>query len=116
VVTRSIGTDLTSPDAPETAITVQPHNPSGPRRVSFSFTAVRRGNDLAGFTCQLDDGVYTPCGSPWSYSNLSDGVHTFRVRAVDVMGFVDPSPASYTWTVSATAPDTIIYLPLIRRR
>ena len=39
-----------------------------------------------------------------TYANLLDGSHTFLVRAVDVSGNADPTPASFTWTVDTTAP------------
>ena len=32
----------------------------------------------------------------------------FRVAAVDAVGNEDPTPASLTWTVDTTAPDTTI--------
>lgn len=44
------------------------------------------------------------CASPQTYSSLSQGSHTFQVRAKDAGGTVDPTPASYTWTVETTAP------------
>ena len=34
--------------------------------------------------------------------------HNFTVAAVDGVGNEDPTPASLTWTVDTTAPDTII--------
>jgi hypothetical protein len=59
----------------------------------FSFTA----NEPASFTCSLDGAAYAPCDSPASYSELDPGWHTFAVRATDVAGNVDPSPASVRW-------------------
>ena len=38
---------------------------------------------------------------------LTAGVHTLEVRAYDIIGHVDPTPASYTWTVVG-APETTI--------
>ena len=46
------------------------------------------------------------CTSPKAYTGLSAATHTFEVRATDAAGNVDPTPASRTWTVSATAPAT----------
>ena len=34
---------------------------------------------------------------------LAAGSHTFEVRATDPAGNVDPTPASYTWTITAAA-------------
>jgi hypothetical protein len=46
-----------------------------------------------GFQCQLDKEEYKPCGSPRVYKHLKQGRHAFRVKAVDVAGNVDASPA-----------------------
>jgi hypothetical protein len=47
--------------------------------------------------------VYTGCTSPHSYTGLSVGSHTFRVRAIDAAGNVDATPASRSWTVEGTS-------------
>src|SRR5207342_2826175 len=39
---------------------------------------------------------------------LGAGSHSFDVRATDSAGNTDPTPASYTWTVDLTAPNTTI--------
>ena len=52
----------------------------------------------------MDGDSFKTCNSPVSYSNLGDGAHTFAVQAVDVSGNVDPTPASFTWTVDTTSP------------
>lgn len=50
-------------------------------------------NEAAGFLCRLDKGRFKPCGSPRAYKRLKAGRHTFRVKAVDAAGNVDPTPA-----------------------
>ena len=46
-----------------------------------------------GFQCRLDKGEFKPCPAPRTYKHLKAGGHTFRVKAVDVAGNVDPTAA-----------------------
>jgi len=92
--------------APETTITVSPAELSSDDMPNFEFTSTEAGST---FECQLDGGGFSPCTSPFTYSGpVADGSHTFEVRATDPAGNTDATPASYTWTIDATAPDTII--------
>ncbi|MCB0072377.1 MAG: hypothetical protein KDE20_12995, partial [Caldilineaceae bacterium] len=102
-VNRTVPTRLSAPDAPDTAITTGPANPSGLNTATFTFTGTPGGRDIAAFECRLDGGAFAPCATPWSYADLSQGSHTFDVRAVDESGYVDLSPASVTWTVDTGA-------------
>ncbi|HET8931553.1 MAG TPA: LPXTG cell wall anchor domain-containing protein, partial [Acidimicrobiales bacterium] len=77
---------------------------------TISFTASSAADS---FACTLDGSEPAPCSSPYSYTDLADGDHTFTVAAT-VNGQVDPTPATVTWTVgdastptsSAPAPTT----------
>lgn len=102
-VSKNIPTELTLPpaQAPDTRIDSRPPDPGYPDNATFTFTGLKHEKEIAGLTCQLDDGVYEPCISPLTYTGISHGQHTFRVRAVDVEGNVDPTPPSHTWTVVA---------------
>ena len=97
---RKIGAGTTTPDPPDTTITSTPANPSNSTSALFSFTSA---STSATFACSLDSAAFAGCTSPASYTGLVDGAHTFRVRASDQNG-VDPSPASFTWTVATTPP------------
>ncbi len=90
---------------PDTTIDAYPPNPSTSSSATFAFSSTEAG---ATFACKLDSADYGPCTSPKSYSGLSDGSHTFTVRAGDAAGNLDPTPASYTWTLDATPPNTTI--------
>ena len=48
------------------------------------------------------------CTSPHNVGPLPDGTYAFEVRARDATGNVDPTPASRTFTIDTTAPDTLI--------
>ena len=91
--------------APNTTITAQPNDPTNATGASFSFTATEGGST---FECQLDGGGWSSCTSPKSYSGLSQGSHTFEVRATDAAGNTDATPASFTWTIDTAAPNTTI--------
>jgi S-layer homology domain len=84
--------------APDTNIDSQPPNPSNSADVTFTFSST---DPSATFECQLDGSGFSACTSPQSYTGLANGSHTFEVRARDAAGNPDPTPASYTWTVSA---------------
>lgn len=104
--TNTFTVDTTAPD---TNITANPTNPTNSASASFSFTGSDTGGSgIASFQCQIDGGGFTACTSPQSYMGLSDGSHTFQVRAIDNAGNTDATPASYTWTIDTVAPDTTI--------
>jgi hypothetical protein len=91
--------------APNTTITASPDDPTSSTAASFSFTASETGST---FECELDGGGFSACTSAKSYTGLTDGSHTFSVRATDGAGNTDAGPAAFTWTVDTTAPETTI--------
>jgi alpha-tubulin suppressor-like RCC1 family protein len=90
--------------APETTITSHPANPSASASATFIFTGNDADSGVASFEARLDGGAFVAATSPVDITGLSDGAHTFAVRAIDAAGNVDTTPASYTWTVDTTAP------------
>ena len=89
---------------PNTNITSQPADPTNATGASFAFSSEAG----ATFEARLDGGAWSPSASPQSYSGLTEGSHTFQVRATDLAGNVDATPATFTWTVDTTAPNTNI--------
>ena len=58
------------------------------------------------YECRLDGASFAPCTSPFTPdSPLALGSHVFEVRAVDLHGNADPTPAQYAWTIVAPPPD-----------
>jgi DNA-directed RNA polymerase specialized sigma24 family protein len=90
---------------PETTITGGPSGATSETSASFHFSS---DDPSATFECKLDGGSWSGCNSGKSYASLSRGGHTFRVRAKDESGTVDPSPAKRTWKVDTSAPNTTI--------
>jgi len=110
---RAISSGLTDPTPAtfswtiiaDTIITSQPANPSNQTGAAFSFIC---SYPPCTFECRIDGGEFAPCDSPKEYSGLSESSHTFEVRAIDGSFNVDPTPASYTWTIDLTPPETTI--------
>lgn len=104
----STGTFKIDKTAPETSLTGStPPSLSNSRSATFTFQGSDDTSLVAGFEYRLDGGTWTAASNgSQSLSGLSDGQHTFEVRAVDGAGNRDATPASYTWTVDATAPAT----------
>jgi hypothetical protein len=65
-----------------------------PGSVRFAF----RASEPSTFECKLDARKWRPCRSPQRYE-VSIGRHRLRVRATDVAGDTDPTPAEWEWAV-----------------
>jgi hypothetical protein len=97
--TRSWTVDLSPPN------TTLAGGPSGVEPLaSATFTFAANEADST-FACSLDGAPFAPCTSPASFMTLAQGAHSFAVRATDVAGHVDPTPATRSWTVDTVAPD-----------
>lgn len=93
-------------EPPETAIGAGPAEGSVVRTATPSFEFSSPAADLAGFECSLDAAPFAPCGSPFTTAALADGAHGFRVRAIDVTGHVDPTPATRGFKVDTSQAQT----------
>jgi hypothetical protein len=82
---------------------------TGSTSVSFSWTSSAVG---ASYTCTLDGVAVGGCTSPWSYSGLAEGSHTFVVTG-KLNGSYRPGSATRTWTVDITPPGapTVVDVP-----
>jgi hypothetical protein len=83
--------------------TTEPETTLEPGGPPFHFSS----NEPGTFECKLDDADYTACTSPFS-PTVADGTHSFSVRARDAAGNVDPTPATRTFVVDTTPPETIL--------
>jgi len=92
---------------PDTVISSGPSGTVTTGSVTFEF-AGSPANDTAKVQCRIDGGAFADCASPKTFSGLSDGPHLAEFRAEDATGNKDQSPASRSFTVDTTPPDTVI--------
>ena len=98
--------------APDTTITSGPSagGNTSDTTPAFGFTSSEPNSS---FECKVDAGAFAPCTSPHTLAPLTDGQHTFRVRATDPAGNQDPSPAERIFTVDANPPTLTISDPTV---
>lgn len=79
------------PVPPETTITSGPGTTTSERVQQFYFQA---SEPVSRFDCQVDSGAWFDCDSPYTTAPLQrNQQHVFRVKAYDLVGNVDPTPA-----------------------
>ena len=98
--TRSLTVDTT---APETSIDSGPTGLTNAAKATYAFSS----EPGASYECSLDDAPYAACTSPFS-AELTDGAHSFAVRATDAAGNPDATPAARGLTVDTIAPEVSI--------
>lgn len=94
---------------PSVQITSAPPTLSTDSDASFAFTASAGPSGLRSIECQLDGAAFAACTSPTAYTSLTDGAHSFQVRATDNTGLT--AIASHNWNIDTrtqTQPITII--------
>lgn len=99
---------ITDNTPPNTTITVGPSGAIDNTSATFTFVSSESSSK---FQCSLDGATFSTCTSPQSYSNLTEGSHLFRVRAIDSSGNIDQSPAQRSFTVDTKAPNVNSVIP-----
>ena len=89
--------------APDTTISFGPGTTTASLNAWFGFTS---DDPFATFECNVDGTGFEGCDPLLELTDLTVGAHTLAVRAVDVAGNVDGSPAEYAWTIVAAANNT----------
>ena len=107
-VTTSTGTGHGLSPTPNTFIDSGPSGTVGVSTATFTFHGSEASNT---FECNLDTTTWATCTSPKEYAGLSNGAHTFEVRAVNGGSTVDPTPAQATWTVDTSTPVVTLSSP-----
>lgn len=87
-------------NAPDTMLLTTPPPGTNQQTASFSFDS----EPGVTFECSVDFDPFAPCSSPYTTGTLSEGSHTFKVRAVDAAGNADPTPAAFSWLIDLTSP------------
>ena len=104
--TRSFTVDTA---APNTTISSGANGPTNDSTPTFGFTSNESNST---FECRFDAVAYAACSGPGGAHTpttaLSEGAHTFSVRAVDQAGNTDASPATRSFTVDTQPPNTTI--------
>jgi Ca2+-binding RTX toxin-like protein len=91
---RSFTVDATPPG---TTISSGPSGATNDPTATFAFSSPEGGSS---FQCKLDADAFAACASPRITAHLTDGSHTFSVRAKDPAGNLDPTPSTRAFTVA----------------
>ena len=102
-----------APDPPNTTITSGPGGLLRSTSATFEFSSSAPAS--SSFQCSLDGSAFADCASPWTYDQLAQGGHTFKVRALNEAG-PDPTPASSAFTVDTAGPSITSVKPGGRTR
>lgn len=86
---------------PDTRVDAGPSGLIRDRTPSFRFSATKDGSS---FECSIDGGPFVACAGAQTLGRLSNGTHVLRVRAKDLLGNVDLSPAERPFAVDGARP------------
>lgn len=86
---------------PDTRVDAGPSGLIRDRTPSFRFGATKNGSS---FECSIDGGPFSACAGAQTLGRLPNGAHILRVRAKDLLGAVDLSPAERRFSVDGARP------------
>ncbi|MCB0377350.1 MAG: hypothetical protein KDD33_02570 [Bdellovibrionales bacterium] len=90
---------------PTVSITNKPPAVTPMADATFAFVASDgAGSGVASIQCRVDGADFQDCSSPSTFNDLSNGQHSFSVRAIDNVGNMS-SVSSYSWHVDLEGPN-----------
>ncbi len=92
---------VTDTTPPNTKFKAKPPKATVDTTPKFKFSSTESGST---FQCRIDGKKFRKCTSPFTPKRLKPGKHTLRVRAIDVAGNVDKTPAKYKFRVVKPLP------------
>ncbi|MFO7735803.1 MAG: hypothetical protein R6W70_06255, partial [bacterium] len=90
--------------SPVTEIAKTPEKITNFPTATFVFST----NEESELFCSKDNKKWKKCSSPFKIKDISDGKHSFFVKAVDRAGNEEIKPPSFSWTVDTEEPETEI--------
>ncbi|MEZ4365476.1 MAG: hypothetical protein R2939_04200 [Kofleriaceae bacterium] len=93
------------PTLPDTAIDLGPAPIVGPTPLTFGLSSP---TPAVTFECALDGAAFAPCSAAPTLPAQPGGPHELAARARTAAGALDPSPATWAFTVDATPPGITI--------
>ncbi|EQC47908.1 hypothetical protein, partial [Bacteriovorax sp. Seq25_V] len=106
IVSRSWVTDSVPPSC---SVGTGPGTYSKLTSESFTYSCADTTSSISSYECKKDSGAWISCGSSSSYSwsGITEGAHTFSMRAKDASGLYS-SVISWSFTSDFTAPSLSI--------
>ena len=91
---------------PEITLVSVPDSRSDSNQARFTFDAIDQISGIDKVECLLDGGSFKSCENPMDYNQLSEGDHSFSVRAVDKAGNIS-LVQSHRWFVDTKGPEIV---------
>ena len=92
---------------PQISFTRKPAERSNKNQnIEFRWVARDSFSGISRVECKMDDEAYAPCSQSQSYSTLSDGNHSFSIKATDNLGHV--LEKAYAFSIDTQAPDCVL--------